>query len=112
VTHTSLCFQQFLAAISPINFFVGIYSSQLPDTVFPEMNVENGTTGEQLLVRRQVEDGNELLMVIGRCPANLDGNGWLQEIYQRSKDNQYQPNMCFNLYPTLFGLVVHSFVIL
>jgi hypothetical protein len=74
--------QQFLANTAPISFFVAIYSYPDPDGI-KETRVKNDKTGEQLIVRmRRGERQHGLL--IGRCPAIADGDGWLQKMEQKT----------------------------
>jgi hypothetical protein len=65
-------FQQFLAATSPVSFFIKIYSRD-GTKGFQETH-ENRTTGEQLIVRSSSN------WTIGRCPLGVDVTTWLKEM--------------------------------
>jgi hypothetical protein len=76
-----------LAATLPVSFFICVYYYVRfePINIIPESRVENGATGEQLIVRLKESQVRQKLqkVLIGRCPANADGNSWLQKMEQK-----------------------------
>jgi hypothetical protein len=111
-------FQQFPNDTAPISFFVALYSYSQLDGIPEESSNENVTTGEQLIVRKRECLHNQHDLLIGRCPVNLDGNRWLQEMEQKAampeesigwswkgNDEYDSPPMLVTLNPLLIGFV-------
>ena len=74
--------QHFLNSTSPVSFFIWILSSQAAVQKSTTQNVE---TNEQLVVRKPYVNRN--LLLIGRCPVELDGTKWVKEM-DRITDEQ------------------------
>jgi hypothetical protein len=91
-----LLFQQFLAATSPVSFYLCLCFFNVPSQV-QELRYENGATGEQLITRKYRDAGfgydwEDLL--IGRCPTSIvDGNAWLLRMRQKEDEEKKNPRI-------------------
>jgi hypothetical protein len=64
-----------------------------------DWSAENGTSGEQLIKR---SDQVNRALWIGRCPASVDGDDWLQQ-QRKTVENHSTPTIF--LYSTVLGSV-------
>ena len=72
--------QQMINANSSASFFIWILNEELQ-----ESTTQNTGTNEQLLIRKR-NDCN--IVLIGRCPSNVDGQKWVEEMWVEVEEMQ------------------------
>jgi len=81
--------QDFLNANRRIAFFICFLVSESQTENVQESITPNAGTNEQLVIRRERKDVffEFYHLYIGRCPAELDGHAWTEEMSKKTYDD-------------------------
>ena len=88
--------QHFPNETSQASFFIRILVCQPCLEAIQESTTQNVGTGEQLLIRKP----DDWVMHIGRCPAELDGQKWMNEMNNKMDEFEARRKIWI-CYPTL-----------